>query len=409
MFLKDFDAGFMNSYLPARKCCALTIPVVIVMALIVNLLPSSLSFAQDSVSEPALSDTSTLSPADNASENSETLEPVYTAPTETVPEVSAAPLLPGSEAVSAENPELPTPTFYQPDPSMALADPSGAQLPLSISDEEAEAEKRREAFNAALQSLLPLKPEEIRELLENFDRTQESVELPVYPAPVPEIAVETISMEPGVKPAVVKVAYGNVTTFNVLDMTGAPWPIEDISWAGNFEIVESGTQDGSNILRITPQSEFATGNMSLRLLTLKTPLIISLETSRDKVHYRFDAVIPENGPLAETPLIDQGITTAAGGDPSMSSVLQGIAPKKSQKLAVSGLDSRTTAYRIGRQTYLRTPLTLLSPAWNSSVSSADGMRVYTIPNAPVVLLSDKGQMVRARISERLNSLEDTLP
>ena len=376
---------------------------VLSAAFLLHAVPGSPSYAQteaDATQPPAL-------PEDTAS-----LESAPTLSIAEQAEASAAPLLPGSEPLlpgAAANPELPVPTFFQPDPSMALADPTAAALPGQMTDEQAEAEKRREAFNAALQSLLPLKPEEIRELLENFDRTQESVELPVYPAPVPDIAVETMSLDPGVKPAVVKVAYGNVTTFNVLDITGAPWPIEDISWAGNFEIAEAGTNDGSHILRITPQSEFATGNMSIRLLTLKTPLIISLETSRDKVHYRFDAVIPENGPLAETPLIDQGITIAAGGDKNVSSVLQGIAPKKAQKLAVAGVDSRTSAYRMGNQTYLRTPLTLLSPAWNSSVASADGMRVYTIPNAPVVLLSDKGRMVRARLSERVNLLEDTLP
>jgi Putative outer membrane core complex of type IVb secretion len=46
---------------------------------------------------------------------------------------------------------------------------------------------------------------------------------------------------------------------------------------------------------------------------------------------------------------------------------------------------------------VRTPLTLLSPAWNSSVSSADGMTVYEIGDAPVLLMSDNGAMIRARL------------
>ncbi|MFP4314315.1 MAG: hypothetical protein ACLFR0_08310, partial [Alphaproteobacteria bacterium] len=44
-------------------------------------------------------------------------------------------------------------------------------------------EVRSQAFEAALQGLLPLRPEEIRILLERFDRTQESVETPIYPPP----------------------------------------------------------------------------------------------------------------------------------------------------------------------------------------------------------------------------------
>jgi len=204
----------------------------------------------------------------------------------------------------------------------------------------------------------------------------------------------------------VNVAFGHVTTLNILDITGAPWPVEDISWAGNFEVVEGSSGDGSHILRISPQSEFARGNMSIRLLTLKTPVILTLETSRDKVHYRFDAIIPEQGPLAEAPLIQgSGVTTIKAGNKSASSILEGIPPGDTARLDVAGVDGRTSAYRLDQNIYLRTPLTLLSPAWTSSVASADGMRVYEIPDTPVVLLSDKGRMVRARLSERIDILD----
>lgn len=270
----------------------------------------------------------------------------------------------------------------------------------SLSDEELADAFRREAFDAALQSLLPLKPDEIRELLEHFDRTQESVELPVYPLPKPVVTVQNIPLDPGTKPAVVRVAHGHVTTLNLLDATGAPWPIEDISWAGNFEVIQSGVTNGTHIIRITPQSEFAYGNMSIKLLTLQTPVILTMETSRDLVHYRFDAVIPGNGPLAETPIITSGISLTAGSDPDVSSVLQGITPSEATRLDVSGVDSRTSAYKVGDQTYVRTPLTLLSPSWSNSAASSDGMRVYTIKSAPVLLLSDNGKMVRARLSAR---------
>ena len=302
------------------------------------------------------------------------------------------PALPGfGNAVPGNNnAALPAPQM----PAGAL--PTAVQAP----DPEAlEAAIRRRAFDSALESLLPLKPDEIRELLEHFDRTQESVELPVYPMPKPEVAVENISLDPGAKPAVVRVAHGNVTTLNILDITGSPWPIEDISWAGNFEVIQSGTQTGTHIIRITPQSEFAYGNMSIKLLTLETPVILTMETSRDLVHYRFDALIPDYGPLAKAPIISKGLSITAG-NPSVSSILQGIMPSGAERLNVRGVDGRTSAYKHGEQTYVRTPLTLLSPSWTSSVASADGMRVYTLQDAPVLLLSDNGAMVRAHLSAR---------
>lgn len=291
-------------------------------------------------------------------------------------------------------------------PPAPINTPQEGGLDFEKNQAEIESDAREQAFDAALQGLLPLQPNEIRKLLEHFDRTQEAVELSVYPAPKPEVTVQTLSLDPGTTPASVNVAFGHVTTLNMLDSTGAPWPVEDISWAGNFEVVEGASENGSHILRISPQGEFASGNMSIRLLTLKTPVILALNTSREKVHYRFDAIIPEQGPLAEAPLIQgSGVTTIKAGNKSASSILEGIPPGDTARLDVAGVDGRTSAYRLNESVYLRTPLTLLSPAWTSSVASADGMRVYEIPDTPVVLLSDKGQMVRARLSERIDILD----
>lgn len=270
--------------------------------------------------------------------------------------------------------------------------------------EQLEKETREKAFKAAIDGLLPMRPEEIRKLLEYYDRTQESVEVPIYPAPKPEIAVETLSLDPGTKPAVIKLAFGQVTTFNTLDITGAPWPIEDMSWAGNFDVMETEAGSGANIVRITPQTEFATGNMSMRLVGLRTPVIIMLETNREKVHYRFDAVIPEFGPMANSPIIDTNIGLSAG-NLDMAKILEGVPPQNSKRLSVSGIDGRTSAYSLNGRTYLRTPTTLLSPGWSQTVSSADGMKVYEIENAPVVLVSEKGKMVRVRLTEREASNE----
>lgn len=289
-------------------------------------------------------------------------------------------------------------------PDFGFEDPVGlndqADFTYERTQEELMEDARRQAYDNALNSLFPLRPEEIRTLLERFDRTQESIDVPVYPAPKPEMVVRNISLEPGATPQTIKLSYGHVTTLSLLDMTGEPFPIEDISWAGEFEVTETSSGEGGHIVRITPQSEYATGNMSIRLLTLQTPVIIMLNTNRDIVHYRFDAVIPAYGPYAKAPLIDtNGISTVAGST-LLSSILQGIPPETGERLAVSGTDGRTTAYKLGGKTYLRTPLTLLSPSWSSSVSSADGMHVYVVEDSPVLLLSDKGRMARVRLSER---------
>lgn len=277
------------------------------------------------------------------------------------------------------------------------------------SPEQLQEEVRSQAFEAALQGLLPLRPEEIRILLERFDRTQESVETPIYPPPKPLMTVDTLTMDPGSVPTVIKTGLGHITVVNFIDITGKPWPIREISWAGDFEIMQStpdaGEGEYQNVLNITPGTEYARGNISVEMVGLQTPIIMIMETNRDEVHYRFDATIPEQGPFAEVPLIDTGITLAAGRA-DISGMLQGMVPNSASKLNVAGVDGRTSAYSYNGMTYLRTPLTLLSPGWKNSATSADGMRVYEIQNTPVVLLSENGKMVRAQLSDREELLDE---
>lgn len=272
-------------------------------------------------------------------------------------------------------------------------------LAFEKSSTDIESDFRKKAFDSALDDLLPLNPDEIRTLLERFDRTVESSNLPVHPYPRPESVVSNISLEPGSPPLTVRLAFGYVTTLSILDSSGAPWPIEDMSWVGDFEVMEESAHELTNLLRISASSQFAHGNMSLRLLGLDVPVVLTFETGRDMVHYRFDAVVPRIGPQAETQLIDTGITLTSG-DEDMSIALSGVMPKGAESLTVSGVDGRTSAYSYNGLTYVRTPLTLLSPAWNSSVTSADGMKIYALDETPVVLLSDKGRMIRAHLAAR---------
>ncbi|PCJ02002.1 MAG: type IV secretion protein DotH [Alphaproteobacteria bacterium] len=264
---------------------------------------------------------------------------------------------------------------------------------------------RTEAFDQALKTLLPLRPGEIRTLLEHFDRTVESTQLPVHPYPRPELTVQNISLDPGVQPLTVKMAHGYVTTISMLDSSGQPWPIEDMSWVGEFKIQESQVHETTHMIRVSPETSFAHGNISMRLAGLNAPVILTFETNRDLVHYRFDAIIPKMGPSATTPLIDTGVTLTSG-DPDMSIALGGVVPGDAEILNVSGVDGRTTAYIYNGLTYVRTPLTLLSPGWNSSVTSADGTKIYALEDTPVILLSDRGRMVRAYLTEREDLLDE---
>ncbi len=276
--------------------------------------------------------------------------------------------------------------------------PATAEEMQALMEEEAAEQRRKleeQTFEAALKQLLPLKPDQIRRTLEEFQISREAAETPII-VPEPRQVVQTVSLDTADAPVVVKMAAGYITTITILDSSGAPWPVQDVGWAGKFEVVPP--EEGGHVIRVTPTSAHGVGNMSVRLVDLITPIVIQMQTNMDEVHYRFDARIPKPGPLAKTPLIEYGgLKSVAGRDDHLMSFLEGTAPTEAIKLLVEGADGRTAAWKIQDKVYLRTPLTLLSPGWDSSVSSADGMTVYTINKAPVVLLSDNGRMVRATI------------
>jgi intracellular multiplication protein IcmK len=347
--------------------------------------------------------------AQNAS--AQTKIPASAAPTKAAPADTGTDILEKYAANAGAEPTDSLPTVSDElmqgvDPALDASNPGMSMDAGTLEQktpEELKAEIESQAYDAAITGIFPLRPDQIGDLVKRRDDTERAMRTPPYERPKPEISVKNVSLDPGVPPIEIKTAMGNVTTLNMLDATGSPWPVQDVTWAGDFEVIEP--EQGGHIIRITPMSEFARGNLVIRLLTLKTPLTMSIETSRDTVQYRVDARIPEFGPFAKAPLMEGGKSLVAGST-DLTAVLDGVVPSGMKKLSVSGVDGRTTAYSAGNMTYVRTPMTLLSPAWQSSVSSADGMNVYALTSAPVVLLSDEGGFQRATISDKEELLDE---
>lgn len=351
---------------------SLSLRSFLLAGLMVALTPSML-WAQDSISD-------TFNKAANAPAETKAPEQkpsdASINPQEVLPENNA----PGSDAL----PALPT----DQESLNALTDALAAdQSALDVKD------KRTRAFEDAIDGTFPLSPEQIKEVMRRMNEVQEAGRGPPEPDPRPVVRVENVSLDPGVTPPLIQVAQGYVTTVNMLDITGQPWPIQDVVIGGNFTV--TGPND-ANILRIIPQTRYGRGNLSVRLVGLSTPVTFRVESGGTDVYYRYDARIPQSGPGAKMPLISQGFTGQAGSETLMT-VLEGVPPAGAKKMDIAGADGRTRAWKIDGQVYLRTPLTLLSPGWDASVRSADGTNVYVISDAPVLMLSDNGQMVRAKV------------
>lgn len=257
-----------------------------------------------------------------------------------------------------------------------------------------EVEHNEKSFDRASSGLLPLSGEQIHDFMRKLEATQKAAQPPSSGPPKGEVKLMTLSLDPGVDPPQVNLAAGYITTITMVDATGEPWPIMDVGVGGNFEVTP--TQAGAqHVVRIMPLTRVGTGNLSVLLKDLPTPVIFRLAAGGPTVDMRYDARIAKPGPSAKIPLINRQRLEA--GDETIMLMLDNAPPKGAKRMKISGVDARTMAWMLNNHVYVRTPLTLLSPAWDASVSSADGMTVYQIGDAPVLLMSDSGAMVRARL------------
>lgn len=314
--------------------------------------------------------------------------------------VNPAPVPPTSVPGMVTGTAIPTPppaTALSPDANKLAEQAEEAALQAQAQQEAEQArleqEHNRESYNRAASGLLPLTPDQIRDFMRRLEATQEAAQPPAGGPPKGEVRVTTLTLAPGVDPPQINLAAGYVTTITMVDASGQPWPILDVGVGGNFEV--SPTQASSHVVRVMPLTRYGTGDLSILLKDLPTPVIFRLVAGGPTVDLRYDARVPKFGPGAKVPLIERPRLEA--GNQTIMMLLDNAPPKDAKRLHVSGVDERTMAWMFDDHVFVRTPLTLLSPAWDASVSSADGMTVYEIGDAPVLLMSDNGAMVRARI------------
>ncbi|MDD3370496.1 MAG: DotH/IcmK family type IV secretion protein [Alphaproteobacteria bacterium] len=268
-----------------------------------------------------------------------------------------------------------------------------AQADAEADIQQKEIEHNSKSYDRASTGLLPLSPAQIRDFMQRLERVQEASIMPYAGTPKGVTRLTPVSLDPGVSPPQINLNPGFVTTVTVVDSSGEPWPILDVGIGGNFEVTP--TSAGSHVVRIMPLTRVGVGNLSIMLKDLPTPVIFRLASGGPSVDLRYDARIDRSGPNAKPQIVDRSHPQA--GDATLARFLDTTPPSGAKRIKVGGLDSRTKAWEVGDKVYVRTPLTLLSPAWNASMVSPDGTSVYEIGSAPVLLMSDNGAIVRAQI------------
>lgn len=247
------------------------------------------------------------------------------------------------------------------------------------------------AFGSMAQTMLPMTPEQIQRLRQLFNQTQAAAATTPGTPPRPTISSQYIKLEPGATPSVVRLAQGYVTTLAFLDSTGQPWPVDNYD-IGNPQAFNIQWDKKSNLLMIQATALYSVGNLAVQLRGLTTPVMVTLISGQKAVDYRIDLRIPGNGPNAQALL---GRTLPNSADPTLLNILEGIAPKGSTSLKISGGPAQ--GWYGGEHLYLRTRLTLISPAWIATMSSPDGMKAYEMPKTPLILGFEEGQSIQLKV------------
>ncbi|GAB5389470.1 MAG: hypothetical protein Alpg2KO_24380 [Alphaproteobacteria bacterium] len=275
-----------------------------------------------------------------------------------------------------------------PEPVVAVEAPQ-------LSDEQLE----EELFRDALQQLFPLNPEQIEVTLQEWRKRRNAADRSLRPTPrILEQGSIAISLEPGSKTPNVQLAEGEVTALTFFDITGNPYPVSSVVLGNPEEFSVEAPQLGGNLITVSPLRPNAAGNLVISLVDQPVPIIVRLSAGGNVVNYRVDMRIQARGPNAPTIMPEQFDPGPPITGEVMTSLLDGVTPEGAVKQVLEG-NGPARAWKLDGVLYLRTPMTLISPNPTAQATGAAGIKVYEMPETPVILASDDGKIVRIRVRE----------
>lgn len=248
------------------------------------------------------------------------------------------------------------------------------------------------AYEQAEKQIFPMHENEIVKMHDKYKKIELAKTSDPNTPPKPVATSQFVNLSPGSTPPVIRLAQGFVSSLVFLDSTGAPWPISayDLGDPSAFNIVWDKT---SNTLMIQASKLYNYGNLAVRLEGLNTPVMLTLIPGQKVVDYRVDMRVQGYGPNAQIANIADNLPPHANR--VLLHILDGVPPNGSTRLTVSGGDAR--AWILKNKMYVRTNLTILSPAWLASMTSADGMHAYEMQKSPVILVSWHGKVMQLKV------------
>lgn len=279
-----------------------------------------------------------------------------------------------------------------PQPLTSDAGDAIKQTPIQLTDPQAYGTIEDPAFQNMTSKMFPLTPDQIEALRGVYESTQRSIAQAGASVPRPMVSTQTVSLSPGSTPPIIRLGTGYVSSVVFVDETGSPWPITAYNIGDPERFNIQWDQEG-NLLMIQGQGPYAMGNMAVTLKDLNTPIMLTLVNDQRIVDYRLDFRVQGRGPNANSGIIGNSIPQ--NSNVVLMNLLDGVPPQDAQPLEVVG--GAASAWLKGSTMLVRTPLTLLSPSWQATMTSPDGTKVYQMNPTPLLLVSDRGRSVTLKV------------
>lgn len=197
---------------------------------------------------------------------------------------------------------------------------------------------------------------------------------------------------------------GEISNLVVLDSTGAPWPLAITPKISKDGVFTAEWMKGSHVVVVSTTSSYESGNLALFLQGATTPVVVKLVTGEPDgkkdnksriVDARLDMRIPGRGPYAKAPLMGPG--KIALYDDTLQGFLDGIPPKDAIAIVMHGdVPAQTKVWQYNGNIFVRTQQEIQT-AFDQSLASGDGTKVYQLPATPFVTLSQMGQAVTLQL------------
>ena len=228
----------------------------------------------------------------------------------------------------------------------------------------------------------------------------------------PSARLRRLQIHPGEgRMPLIHLARGYTSAVTFSDITGEPWPIEEVLVDQAFlpGRAESRPPGAQHILYLAPARSHLHGNALVKLAQITEPVVLALADGEGHADVRVDIRITLPGPSADAEALVQRPTFQAG-DGHLLELLAGQPPAGATRLVVTGGSPADRGWAAGEDILLLTTATLLSPGPWAAERSADGRWAYRLPETPFALVSRDGQPHRLDFRiEATAAVEETAP